>query len=167
MRKKTKSTTNAKEVGMGYLIKYMLGGVITIIIVCGAVYAIQALAWYRMFDMCGHYKPWAAWIPIYNLLVMCECCDADYVDLIGSIRVPMKIFRFWWIVAIVLCWVPLVGFILDLALIVLCMGWIYMNILANVRNTSPEEEMMNGYICATNPILAIIFMFKVQPVMRD
>lgn len=150
-----------------YLVKELLGGLVVMLLVCGVAYFIGGLAYYRMFKLCGHDRPWAAWVPIYNIIVMCECCASDEVDLIGPIKIPMNIFKFWWVALVVACFIPFLNILLVLAIYVLSMGWIFQHMLASARGTLPEEELINGYLCATNPLLALIIMFKVEPIPME
>ncbi len=152
---------------MSLLLGYIAGGVIVIILFCVLIYVIQALAWQRVFNLCGHYHPWAAWVPFYNFIVMCECCNADDVDLIGPIHIPMNVFKWWWAPMCVVWLIPFIGPWVFIIGTYLALGWQYMMIFANVRGTSPQEEMMCGYMCAILAPVLYVILFKIEPIPME
>lgn len=119
--------------------------------------------WFRLFKLCGHPHPWAAFVPIYNWIVMCDCCGTDEVDLIGNVTIPMKLLKWGWIPLCVILFIipaiilPLIVFLLFIT------GWMYMMIFSNIKETDPKDEMVMAYLCVTNPILLLVMMYKIEP----
>lgn len=152
---------------MGRILGYALFSMVLMVALFGIVYTAQCYAWYRMLKLCGYYNPKLAWIPIVNLMAISTCTGAEEVDIIGNKRISMRLFKFWWILMFVLWLIPVVGAILELILMVLCMGWIYINALATILGTSTDEQVLSGYMCATNPILAVLVLLKINAVDNE
>ena len=152
--------------GLDKLFRMAAVAMIIMIIVCILAYIVQCLAWKRAMELCGYSQSIAAFIPLYNLMVLCDCCSTDDVDLIGNIHIPISVFKFWWIPTIVLAIIPFTTW-LALILLVLCLGWIYQHLFAVARNTTPEEELLSGYLCAMVAPLGVIFMLKMEPVYTE
>lgn len=128
------------------------------------LFALVLGGWFRMFKLCGHPHPWAAFVPVYNWIVMCDCCSTDEVNIIGNITFPMKVLKWGWIpVSILMLIIPaiILPFIVVMLLIV---GWMFAMIFANIKGTNPDDEVVLGYLCVTNPVLLLIMMYKIEPV---
>ena len=92
-----------------------------ILIIAIACYVIFSYAHMKALKALGYDKAWLAWIP-YGCTFACADAaakDEDPVELFGSFTVPALLFKLWWILLLVLGFLPFPGWlsnVLNIAL---------------------------------------------------
>ena len=82
-----------------------------ILIIAIACYVIFSYAHMKALKALGYDKAWLAWIP-YGCTFACADAaakDEDPVELFGSFTVPALLFKLWWILLLVLGFLPFPG----------------------------------------------------------
>ena len=98
-----------------------------ILIIAIACYVIFSYAHMKALKAFGYDKAWLAWIP-YGCTFACADAaakDEDPVELFGSFTVPALLFKLWWILLLVLGFLPFPGWlynVLKIALNIVFMG---------------------------------------------
>lgn len=133
-----------------------------LLIVLGiAYYVLFSLTHYKALKKLGYANAWLAWIPFgvnYACADVATMGDGEQVKVIGTLEVPKTVFKFWWVISLILIFIPL-GFIataLNLALGIICDGLCYTRLYMMLEGKSESEEQVIGYISGAFPIVAVI-----------
>ena len=131
---------------------------VVIVVIVLAVYVLSSLAHMKALKALGYDKAWMAWIPLaqYYALADVAAGNQESVTLFGSVSVPAILYKFWWIVWIVVSFVPVIGSIAAFAVIVVFLGNSYVKIYARLDGTSEQEQQVIGYLSGFLQIIAIV-----------
>ena len=142
-----------------------------ILIIAIACYVIFSYAHMKALKALGYDKAWLAWIP-YGCTFACADAaakdeedgelfvakDEDPVELFGSFTVPALLFKLWWILLLVLGFLPFPGWlsnVLSIALNIVFMGSIYAKMFAELDGKTESEEQVLGCVSGFLPIVAV------------
>lgn len=127
-----------------------------ILIIAIACYVIFSYAHMKALKALGYDKAWLAWIP-YGCTFACADAaakDEDPVELFGSFTVPALLFKLWWILLLVLGFLPFPGWlsnVLNIALNIVFMGSIYAKMFAELDGKTESEEQVLGCVSGFLP----------------
>ncbi len=128
-----------------------------------AVYVLYGISHMKALKAMGYDKAWAAWVPFFNSYALADCIPEtkENVNMFG-ISIPGNVFKFWWLIAFVVTWVPAVGSILSVVVTILGAGFCYTSIYSILERKSKEEVKAVGYLSGWINIIAIVkfFMYK-------
>lgn len=137
----------------------ILGAYIVAIVVIGLiVYVLSSLAHMKALKALGYDKAWMAWIPFAQQYALADVAadNQQSVHLFGSISVPAVLYKFWWILWIVLPFVPVIGSLASTVVLVVFLGNCYVKIYARLDGTSEQEQQVIGYLSGFLSIIAIV-----------
>lgn len=137
----------------------ILGAYIVAIVVIGLiVYVLSSLAHMKALKALGYDKAWMAWIPFAQQYALADVAadNQQSVHLFGSISVPAVLYKFWWILWIVLPFVPIIGSLASTVVLVVFLGNCYVKIYARLDGTSEQEQQVIGYLSGFLSIIAIV-----------
>lgn len=118
---------------------------------------VSSIAYMKAFRLCGHKNPWAAWVPLYNLVVLAECTGEEEVNIFTPI--PMYIFKFWWVAYFILVFIPYIN-ILSLVLSAVCKGYCYNKIFKRLKKSDDSLWTILGCISAFIGLIPVIIFFS-------
>ncbi len=124
------------------------------------VYVLYGISHMKALKAMGYDKAWAAWIPFFSSYALADCIPEtkENVNLFG-ISIPGTVFKFWWLIAFVVTWVPVVGSILSLAVNIIGAGFCYTSIYSILEGKSKDEVKVVGYLSGWLNIIAIVKFF--------
>ena len=125
-----------------------------------AVYVLYGISHMKALKMMGYNKAWAAWIPFFSSYALADCIPEtkENVNIFG-ISIPGTVFKFWWILSIVVAYVPGIGTLLSMAVTIICAGLCYTSIYATLEGKSKDEVKVVGYLSGWIGIIAIVKFF--------
>lgn len=125
-----------------------------------AVYVLYGISHMKALKAMGYDKAWAAWIPFFSSYALADCIPEtkENVNIFG-LSIPGNVFKFWWLIAIVVTWVPVVGSILSLAVNIIGAGFCYTSIYSILEGKSKDEVKVVGYLSGWLNIIAIVKFF--------
>lgn len=128
--------------------------VLVIALVC---YVLYALSHMKALKALGYDKPWMAWIPLANYWALADAAldGEDSIQLFGSLSIPAIAFKLWWLIAIVVSFVPAVGGFLNFILMIICLGTCYIKMYARLDGRDEKEVQALGYVSGFLPIIAV------------
>jgi hypothetical protein len=99
-----------------------------------------------------------AWIPFVRLYAFADVAadNQESVHMFGSISVPAVLYKFWWVVWIVLPFVPFIGSLASTVVLVVFLGNCYVKMYARLEGTTEQEQQVIGYLSGFLPIIAIV-----------
>ena len=129
--------------------------VLVVLLVC---YVLTSLAHMKALKALGYDKAWMAWIPLAQQYALADVAagNQDNVTLFGTLSVPATLYRFWWILWIVLPFVPFIGGLASTAVMVVFLGNCYVKIYARLDGTSEQEQQVIGYLSGFLVIIAVV-----------
>ena len=136
------------------------GIIVVAVIIIIAWYVLCSYAHMKALKALGYDKAWLAWIP-YGCTFACADAaakDEDPVELFGSFTVPALLFKLWWILLLVLGFLPFPGWlsnVLSIALNIVFMGSIYAKMFAELDGKTESEEQVLGCVSGFLPIVAV------------
>lgn len=140
-----------------------LGAAIILVLLALGIawYVLHGISHYKALKKLGYERAWFAWIPYASEYACADVVtknDGDKVKLIGSLEIPTKVFKFWWVAIIVLPFLPIgwLATFLSVAICVLCNGLCYTRMFAALDGKSEQEEQTIGYISGAITIIAVI-----------
>lgn len=137
----------------------VLGAYLAVFLVIGlVVYVLSSLAHMKALKALGYSKAWMAWIPFVRLYAFADVAadNQDSVHMFGSISVPAVLYKFWWVVWIVLPFVPFIGSLASTVVLVVFLGNCYVKMYARLEGTTEQEQQVIGYLSGFLPIIAIV-----------
>lgn len=129
-----------------------------IIVIALVVYVLSSLAHMKALKALGYDKAWMAWIPFAQQYALADVAagNQDSVTLFGSVSVPAILYKFWWILWIVLPFVPVIGSLASTVVCIIFLGNCYVKIYARLEGTSEQEQQVIGYLSGFLVIIAIV-----------
>ncbi|MDE7478210.1 MAG: hypothetical protein K2M91_09725 [Lachnospiraceae bacterium] len=129
--------------------------VLVVMLVC---YVLTSLAHMKALKALGYDKAWMAWIPLAQQYALADVAagNEDNVTLFGTLTVPATLYRFWWILWIVLPFVPFIGGLASTVVMVVFLGNCYVKIYARLDGTSEQEQQVIGYLSGFLVIIAVV-----------
>lgn len=137
----------------------VLGAYLAVFLVIGlVVYVLSSLAHMKALKALGYSKAWMAWIPFVRLYAFADVAadNQESVYMFGSISVPAVLYKFWWVVWIVLPFVPFIGSLASTVVLVVFLGNCYVKMYARLEGTTEQEQQVIGYLSGFLPIIAIV-----------
>jgi len=138
----------------------VLGAYIVIVLILAvAVYVLYGISHMKALKALGYDKAWLAWIPFGNYYAMADSVTGDNeesVTLFGSVNIPVMVYKLWWIGLFIAPFIPVVGNILSMALMIVFAGNAYMKMYAALENKSEQETQVVGYISGFISIIPIV-----------
>ncbi len=137
----------------------VLGAYLAVFLVIGlVVYVLSSLAHMKALKALGYSKAWMAWIPFVRLYAFADVAadNQESVHKFGSISVPAVLYKFWWVVWIVLPFVPFIGSLASTVVLVVFLGNCYVKMYARLEGTTEQEQQVIGYLSGFLPIIAIV-----------
>jgi hypothetical protein len=143
-----------------YAVLALVTGVFSLvfIIVILACYVVSALGFYKALKRLGYNNAWMAWIPFANYYALADAAanGQEEVNLIGTLTIPAILYKLWWLVMLVAAFIPVIGNILVLVIRVICLGSVFIKLLARLTYTSEQSQQAMGYVSGLIPIVAAI-----------
>lgn len=137
----------------------VLGAYLAVFLVIGlVVYVLSSLAHMKALKALGYSKAWMAWIPFVRLYAFADVAadNQESVHMFGPISVPAVLYKFWWVVWIVLPFVPFIGSLASTVVLVVFLGNCYVKMYARLEGTTEQEQQVIGYLSGFLPIIAIV-----------
>jgi hypothetical protein len=128
------------------------------LIILLAVYVVTALGYYTALKKLGYQNAWLGWIPIANLYALADAAanGEQEINIIGTIKIPAILYKFWWAVMWVCAFIPMIGTIASIAVKVIVFGHIFIRLFARLTYTSEKDQQVMGYVSAFFPIVGAI-----------
>lgn len=138
-----------------------LGVLLFLFVILVACYVLCSFSHMKALKALGYDKPWLAWIP-YG--VWFACADSvsigeDSVKLFGNVSVSAMIFKIWWIVPLVLAFLPINGSVynvINVLLRVAFLGCAYTKMYARLEYKAESDTQAVGYVSGLFPIVAVV-----------
>lgn len=126
-------------------------------------YVIGSLSYVKALRYLGYANPWMAWIPILNCYAMADCVTNDNEDVyvVGQIRVPGNIFKFWWL-SFFICVIPFIGQIATFVIMILCLATVYSKMYARIEGKSESDTLALGIVSAFIGIVPVIKFLQIR-----
>lgn len=120
-------------------------------------YVLSSVSHMKALKALGYDKPWLAWVPGGNLYAVADAAlnGDESIMFFGSFVVPAAVFRFWWAIALVLMFVPIIGNLCCFALFIICLGTCYTRLYARLEYKSEQDTMVIGFLSGLFPIIAV------------
>lgn len=135
--------------------------IITLLLILLVYYLIKSIGLCYVFKVIGYDNAGLAFVPfirMYMLSCTTPCYEDDKVYITPKIGLPKWIFRFWWLIGILLpILLPGVGFILALILYFMCFIRIVQYLCSQFEN---KREEYFYWIAFASAFLSIIFYVK-------
>lgn len=125
------------------------------VVVAIVMYVLYGISHSKALKAVGYHTPWLAWVPGGNLVALADA-TGEYEFTLGTIVIPMNIFKWWWVLLFVLPLIPIIGSFLVLALTIIAQGWCYTRLYALIENKPLEQVSVVGYISAAVTLIPII-----------
>jgi len=135
----------------------VLGAYLAVFLVIGlVVYVLSSLAHMKALKALGYSKAWMAWIPFVRLYAFADVAadNQESVHMFGSISVPAVLYKFWWVVWIVLPFVPFIGSLASTVVLVVFLGNCYVKMYARLEGTTEQEQQVIGYLSCFLPMIS-------------
>lgn len=141
---------------MRYMMAVIIAYFIIVFAIIAVFYVLYGISHMRALRALGYDRPWMAWIPFANDWALAEVTlnGAENINLFNSFDIPAMVFKLWWLIAIGVSYVPIVGMLLNLGLRVICLGTCYIKMYAKLDGTDEKEQQVIGYISGFFPIVA-------------
>lgn len=146
-------------------------GIIILSLVVGIVfYVLTSLGHMKALQALGYDKAWLAWIPFG---VYFGCADAVYgndekVMLFGKFEIPAIIFKLWWIIPIVIFFLPVEGILLSLLSLldtvvrVVFLGYTYTKMYARIDGKTEQDSQVLGLLSGFIPLIAAVKFLTIK-----
>ena len=137
---------------------FMLGGavILIVLVVLIALYIVSSLSIFRLLKIYGYQNAWIAWIPIINQYALGDVAITEEKVKIGTVDLPAFLFKFWWIGAFILGYIPEIGTLAALAVQIFFFGTVLTRIYATVENRPEKDVRIVGYLSGWIPLIAYI-----------
>ncbi|MFG6345816.1 MAG: hypothetical protein K1W35_19485 [Lachnospiraceae bacterium] len=141
---------------------------VVVLIILAVCYVLAFLSHMKALKAMGYDKAWMAWIPFAQWYACADAATAgrqDDVKLFGSVSVPVSLYKFWWVLWLILQVVSqfFLGSILGLlstVVQVIFLGNTYVKMYAALDGTDEKDQQVIGYISGFLPIIAVFkFLF--------
>lgn len=137
------------------ILGFGIGIILVVCLVAVACYVIGSLAYMKALKFMGYDKPWMAWIPYACYYALADCGAEGDPKLLPGMKVPVIVYKLWWIVPLVLAFVhvPYVGWLIRLAVQIICLGYSFRQIYLRMGD-NPEDKAIS-YLSGWLPIIAV------------
>ena len=132
-----------------------LGGFILTLGLLG--YILTSLSYRKIFKSFNYSHPGYAFIPIYNLYILADLTCGDCFRL-GEFQIEKKYFVWWWFIAFIIGFIPVIGNLLELAIIILAEGY-----CIKVAFSRIDDKYSGSIIAYFSVVIPIIMWFIVLP----
>lgn len=131
---------------------------VVVIVIALAYYVVASLAHMKALKALGYDKPWMAWIPFANFYAYADAVSGgqDNVNLFGNLSVPAMVYKLWWIGYLVASFIPAIGSILALVIMVVFLGNCYVKMYARLDNTAEQDQQVIGYLSGFIGLIAVV-----------
>lgn len=118
-------------------------------------YIVSSIAYGRVMKACSYSHPAAAWVPFWRewALASCTVRENETVSLFG-VDVPAIVIKLWWLIQLVLNYIPYVGGILALIVGVIAQSWIFSTLFAALENKEKSDCTLIGVVASFFNIVA-------------
>lgn len=123
------------------------------------VYVFYAFAHMKALKALGYDKAWLAWIP-YGWYFGCADSvsqNEDSVKLFNKFSVPAIVFKLWWILPIVISFLPLNSSLINIVnrvIYIIFLGCTYAKMYARIEGKTEQETQVLGCVSGFLPIIA-------------
>jgi hypothetical protein len=123
-----------------------------------AIYVVTALGYYKCLKSFGYQNAWMAWVPFANSYALADVAanGQQEINLIGTVKIPVILYKFWWAVTLVVSFFPIIGGLVALVIRVIVLGDIFIKLFSRLTYTKEEDQKAIGYISGLIPIVAAI-----------
>lgn len=141
---------------MAYLMAIVGAYIVFAFIIIVAFYVLYGISHMKALRVLGYDRPWMAWIPFANDWALAEVTlnGAENINFFNSFDIPAMVFKLWWLIAIGVSCIPVVGTLLNVVLRVICLGTCYIKMYARLDRTDEKEQQVIGYVSGFFPIVA-------------
>lgn len=136
-------------------------------------YLLQAFSIYYILNKMAYPEPLLAFLPFFNLYALSSivpCQNDNKVYLTEAFSIPRELFNVWWLIAILLAKIPLVGRILSLIISIPCYTRIIQYVYSVFDKRKEEDETILAVISAIFPIIfyikCLMYNFKDKTIIR-
>lgn len=141
---------------------FVLGIGIGALVVAGIIiiflYVFMSLAHMKALKALGYDKAWIAWIPYgsYYGLADAVCDNEEKVTLFGKFEIPSILFKLWWILPIVLFFLPLGNAytLITRVIYIIFLGCTYAKMYARLDGKTEQETQVLGCVSGFIPLIA-------------
>lgn len=124
-----------------------------------AIYVFYGLSHMKALKALGYDKAWLAWIPYASYFA---CADAvsqneDNVMLFNKFSIPSMLFKLWWVLPIVISFLPLNSSLINIVnrvLYIVFLGCTYAKMYAKIEGKTEEETQVLGCVSGFIPLIA-------------
>lgn len=146
---------------MDSMLGFLLAGSVVLLLLASvlvvAFYVLFAIGTMKVLKARGHAYPWMAWVPVLNYFALGQTCDEGdgNVTLIG-LRIPTLVFSLWFVLFLVVGYIPNVGSLLQTIVQVLFFGRTCQCVYAKMEGKPENETAVIGYLSGLLPIIAMV-----------
>ena len=128
-------------------------------ILLAIAYVISSLAFVKVFTKLGYQSPVLGWVPILNLYILATLVSTGVkqVKVLGIAEIDVTLYRFAWLLAVAVSFIPGIGKVLSLIIRVIYFGDLYSRVYAATDDTSVEDQVGLGIVSG---IFSIVFIVK-------
>jgi len=130
-----------------------------VLIITVVYFILDVLSHIKALKALGYNKPWLAWFaPLGLYWALAEAAldiDGEYDMEVWSFRIPGTAFKLWYLIAVAVLFIPVVGTILRLIITIACAGTCYIKIYAKLDGKDESEVRLLGYLSGIIPIIPI------------
>lgn len=143
------------------ILGFGIGIILVVLLVAVAVYIVSALAFQKCLKHVGYQNAWLAWIPFGCYYALADALEADEAEIFPNVRVPMNIFKLWWILLLILPFLPLGVFatFITTAVRVIFLGWNFGQLYDKIDG---GDNKVIGYISGWITIIAVIKFLSIK-----
>lgn len=132
-----------------------MGGFVLTLGIIG--YVFTSISYMKIFKSYNYAHPGYAFIPLYNLYILADLTCKDHFK-IGEFRVEKKYFVWWWLIAIVIGFIPVLGKFIQFVIIIVAEGY-----CRKVAFTKLDRKYSDSIIAYISVIIPIVMWFIVIP----
>lgn len=111
----------------------------------------------KVLRMLGYQKSWMAWIPLANYYALADAIKDENNNITAFGRdINYLFFAFFWIIGLVLSYIPRVGTLLNLTASIIGLGSVFSTIYSRLEDKKIKDTLMIGLISGLIPIVALI-----------
>ena len=122
------------------------------------LWVFMSLAHMKALNALGYDKAWIAWIPYvsYYGLADAVCESEEKVTLFGKFEIPSILFKLWWILPLVLVFLPLGNAyaLITRVIYVIFLGCTYAKMYARLDGKTEQETQVFGCVSGFIPLIA-------------
>jgi len=136
-----------------------IGVILACLALAVAIYVFYGLSHMKALKALGYDKAWLAWIP-YG--VYFGCADAvsqneENVMLFNKFSVPAIVFKLWWVLPIIISFLPLDASwanLINRVIYIIFLGCTYAKMYARIEGKTEQDTQVLGCVSGFLPIIA-------------